>query len=564
MQVVGTEHPKVLLLSGAEVKAAALASSLGDQAEVRVVDSFQEAIEAIQSGQIDIVVSEAGDFLPGDCAQCDHWQRKSHEAATQGVAGVDLGGQIVWADAALQAMPEGARDAVVEASRRVADEWGEAGGAVDSRPHVTERLRIVGDARVGTDYEATLSPVLDANGKLTQVAVVIRDVTTSRKLQQRLQSVERAGQHLVRLDAEQFAGLDVPQRVAKIEEQIASYAHNLMNFERFSIRLLDRETGQLNVAMAQGMDDCVWHREMTASTEGQGICGYVATTGRSYICRDTSTDPHYLPGIDNAGSSLTVPLRLDEEVVGVFNVESSRVNAFDDVDRQMLRAFGRYVAMALKLLDLLVIERYRSAGELADDVSSEIAGPLNDIASDASALLSEYIGDDTLCARLEAISRNVGRIRECVKQVAQPAGRLRAGLNGHSRPDPLLVGKRLLVADDEDIIRDTLYEVLHKQGCHVDTARDGAQAISMLERTRYDLVLADIRMPYKSGYQVFSAAKERDSDCAVILITGFGYDPNHAIVRAREEGLSAVLFKPFKVDQLLDEVRQALGQSVVG
>jgi AmiR/NasT family two-component response regulator len=41
-------------------------------------------------------------------------------------------------------------------------------------------------------------------------------------------------------------------------------------------------------------------------------------------------------------------------------------------------------------------------------------------------------------------------------------------------------------------------------------------------------------------------------------MTGFGYDPNHSIVRARREGLSAVLFKPFKVDQLLGEVRVAL------
>jgi two-component system, sensor histidine kinase SagS len=46
----------------------------------------------------------------------------------------------------------------------------------------------------------------------------------------------------------------------------------------------------------------------------------------------------------------------------------------------------------------------------------------------------------------------------------------------------------------------------------------------------------------------------------VILMTGFGYDPHHSIVRASQEGLSSVMFKPFKVDQLLEEVRKALGQ----
>ena len=42
-------------------------------------------------------------------------------------------------------------------------------------------------------------------------------------------------------------------------------------------------------------------------------------------------------------------------------------------------------------------------------------------------------------------------------------------------------------------------------------------------------------------------------------MTGFGYDPNHSIVRASQEGLASVLFKPFKVDQLLEDVFAALG-----
>ena len=48
-------------------------------------------------------------------------------------------------------------------------------------------------------------------------------------------------------------------------------------------------------------------------------------------------------------------------------------------------------------------------------------------------------------------------------------------------------------------------------------------------------------------------------DVPVVLMTGFGYDPHHSIVRASQEGLQAVLFKPFPVDRLLDEVRKAVG-----
>ena len=67
-----------------------------------------------------------------------------------------------------------------------------------------------------------------------------------------------------------------------------------------------------------------------------------------------------------------------------------------------------------------------------------------------------------------------------------------------------------------------------------------------------------MKMPVATGYDVFAAAKAASEDTAVILMTAFGYDPNHSIVRANRDGLKAVLFKPFKVRQLLGEVRSAL------
>jgi FixJ family two-component response regulator len=65
-------------------------------------------------------------------------------------------------------------------------------------------------------------------------------------------------------------------------------------------------------------------------------------------------------------------------------------------------------------------------------------------------------------------------------------------------------------------------------------------------------------MPDKTGYDVFESARKKSQILPVILMTGFGYDPNHCIVRASQEGLQAVLFKPFKVEQMLAEVRKAI------
>src|SRR6185437_1704782 len=99
---------------------------------------------------------------------------------------------------------------------------------------------------------------------------------------------------------------------------------------------------------------------------------------------------------------------------------------------------------------------------------------------------------------------------------------------------------------------------LRKYKAEVTSAGSGAEAIALLEQVEFDLVISDIKMPDKTGYDVFAAARRRSQTIPVILMTGFGYDPNHSIVRASQEGLQAVLFKPFKVDQLITEVRRAL------
>jgi CheY-like chemotaxis protein len=264
-----------------------------------------------------------------------------------------------------------------------------------------------------------------------------------------------------------------------------------------------------------------------------------------------------LQGLESARSSLTVPLRLDDQIIGVFNIESDRLAAFNEDDRQYAEILARYVAIALNILDLLIVERRESTGRLADDVIAEISGPLNDIMTEASGLCEDYIGNDDLRHRLNAICDHVTEIKQKVKDVTTPKGGiLGRGCDGVVA-DPLLGGKRVLVADDEQIIRETIAGVLRKAGCEVEVVADGAQAIERVESKQYDLLVADIRMPHKNGYEVFAAARDRSPDISVILMTGFGYDPNHSIVRARKEGLNAVLFKPFKVDQLLCEVRSA-------
>jgi CheY-like chemotaxis protein len=233
---------------------------------------------------------------------------------------------------------------------------------------------------------------------------------------------------------------------------------------------------------------------------------------------------------------------------------------FTEDDRQFAEIFGRYVAMALHILDLLVVERRTTSGDLVDSVVQEMAQPLNDIVTEAQTLMEEYIGDDTMRGRLNKIVDNVEAIRKSTRDVAAgPKVILGMDQDNSSMSDGILNGKRILIADDERNIRETIGDILTRYGCLCEKAKDGYEAMTLIEQQQFDLVISDIKMPYRNGYEIFAAARRRQEEVPVVLMTGFGYDPDHAIVRASDEGLSCVLFKPFKVDQMLGEVHKALG-----
>jgi hypothetical protein len=77
----------------------------------------------------------------------------------------------------------------------------------------------------------------------------------------------------------------------------------------------------------------------------------------------------------------------------------------------------------------------------------------------------------------------------------------------------------------------------------------------------YDVIIADIRLPDMNGYELLVKLREVRDLVPLVLMTGFGYDPGHSIVKARQAGIDLVLFKPFRVDQLLDTVEKVLGRS---
>ena len=128
-----------------------------------------------------------------------------------------------------------------------------------------------------------------------------------------------------------------------------------------------------------------------------------------------------------------------------------------------------------------------------------------------------------------------------------------------------LRGRHVLVVDADETVRSAAHNLLERYGCVVETAHDGGEAVYMVRNMslegNYDVIIADIRLPDTSGYELFLKLQELVDPVPMVLMTGFGYDPGHAIVKARQAGLrrNAVLYKPFRLDQLLEVLEGVVG-----
>jgi CheY-like chemotaxis protein/PAS domain-containing protein len=401
------------------------------------------------------------------------------------------------------------------------------------------------------------------------VVVSIRDVTHTILEQQKRAAIHQAGQKLADLSPAELADMTIEERIDLLKSNILHYSRDLLLFDVVEIRLLDRKTGRLEPLLAEGMQPEAEARILFARTEHNGVTGYVAATGRSYFCNDTTKDPRYLEGCKGAKSSLTVPLMLHEHVIGTFNVESPEPGGFSHTDMQFLEIFSRDVAAALNTLELLVAEKASTTAESVEAIHGAVALPIDDILNDAVNVMERYIGHDAdVVERLQRILRNARDIKQAIQKVGEkmtPSTAHAQHRRGERRR--ALTGKRILVVDADEQVRAAAHCLLERNGSIVETARDGAEAASMVRAAGdedYDVILSDIRLPDMSGYQLFLRLSEILVDVPLVLMTGFGYDPGHSIVKARQAGINLVLFKPFRVDQLLDTLERALERPKTG
>jgi CheY-like chemotaxis protein len=388
---------------------------------------------------------------------------------------------------------------------------------------------------------------------------VLRDISLEVGQREKLLAIQRAGRELSRLTADELARMSTAERVDLLKANIVQYSQQLLDFHNLEIRLLDKATGRLNILLSEGVPGGK-ARELSASTSGNGITGFVAATGVSYLCPNVETDPHYLPGAVNAKSSLTVPITGRDGALGVFNVESDRPNHFTESDREYLEVFAHEIAQAVETLELLQVEKRLERSAAAEAILDEVGVPVDAILSEAVEAIEKLgagaaanVDGESPADLLASIINHANSVKQAVLRASRAAP-VETAPAWAAR----LTGKRVLVVDADLKIRQLAYRLLARLGCEAYTVGEAREAVGVIRSLPYDVVVADAELPDVNGFDLFLRVRELRPTLPFVLMKGFGYDANHTLVKARQAGLRVFLYKPFRIDRLAESLEDAL------
>jgi two-component system, sensor histidine kinase SagS len=438
----------------------------------------------------------------------------------------------------------------------------------------TTKIRIGDDLYCSMDVRKLCPP---SNGDAQAAAydsedavliATLRDTTSETLERQTLDAIHRAGTELADLEPEELLEIGYEERVEILKQDILHICQEVLKFDSVEIRVLDPAEGVLIPLLSVGIDSEEAKRPIFPCAKGNGVTGLVAATGRSYLCLDTANDPAYVDGMVGALCSLTVPLKYHDTVIGTINVESAENDSFAERELQFVELFARDIALALNKLQLLDVQSASASARSVYAAYAAVGPPVDKILDEAVHVMFKNEGGDTeIDDRLRKVMDHAREIKNEIHRIGKECGMNTILPKRDLEQHPWLNGKRILVIDAEEETRKSAHEILEPYGCIVETAQDGQSALKLVENCRrqrfYSVILADIRLPDFSGYEILMKLKESIPDPPLALMTGFGWDPGHSIVKARKAGLrpDAILYKPFKIHLLLPTLERIISES---
>jgi PAS domain S-box-containing protein len=236
-----------------------------------------------------------------------------------------------------------------------------------------------------------LSPLLDESGVVIGVIEAYRDVTTEKRLEERLEAIYQLGQELTLLRDE-----------AAIVQRVLEKAVGVLQFEMAGCGLVDEATGELVYHYVFGAAPRITGETPTLrmpldGRAARGISVAVVQSGRAINVPDTTQDARYVPFPEDSPcrSELCVPMKIGDRVIGVLDAESVEPNHFTQADQQLLQSLADQIVVALQNAWLFNQVRQRAiqlqtAAEVSRAATSVLE--LNQLLPQAVELIRERFG----------------------------------------------------------------------------------------------------------------------------------------------------------------------------
>ncbi len=266
----------------------------------------------------------------------------------------------------------------------------------------------------------------------------------------------------------------------------------LLTYEHLAVMLVHPKTGLLipfaisDQGKGETFRECDKAYIESAEIQlGKGITGWVAERGESALVPDVSKDSRYVPLRPSIGSELCVPMILNERIIGVINVETSRLSAYTRLDQRVLETIASQIAIAIENARLFGeasrLRREAAVAEYAGKAIHDLGNLLSAInvnASRASSELSNREKAASLIRQIETAS---------VEGAALASRMLRTAQTVESPNAPTSLSK--VVRDSQDLVRAVVGENILFRACISDLPLHVAVPQTSLEQALLNLVI---------------------------------------------------------------------------
>ena len=239
----------------------------------------------------------------------------------------------------------------------------------------------------GTLIHVSISanPII-SDGKIKGRMVMYKDITERKEIERKLSAIYDFSRDI-----------SLTYDINKLANVTLKAAEKIFGFNIFHFMLIDDEKNELVVIAHIGE-----LKKTKFPLEGKGVTVYVAKTGIPLNIKDVSKDDRYIEGVPGVKSEMCVPLKVKDQIIGVLNVESKKLNAFNEKDLELLEVLASQTAIAIKNAELFT--------ELSSlkEFNEKIVNSLNEgiwmedekgFCTYANPKMKEMLGYDTLIGK---------------------------------------------------------------------------------------------------------------------------------------------------------------------